>query len=422
MRIATALLVCAVLAFTLLPPEPHRPEILLPRGITEFETEVRVPALAVVRGHADGSTVRASNRFRGRALFVTTGSIGVTFRDFTIDGNRGILEQRAGLPDSITPFSKFTRANGILAEDARFLRVQNVRFREIAGFAVLAARSREVSIRGVRVEDSGSRNREGKNNTTGGILLEGGTSGFDVSSNTFRNVRGNGVWTHSRYTDPRNGPGRIAANRFDIIGRDAIQVGHATGVTVEANSGARIGFPPEEVDALPVGVDTAGNVDRSKYVSNRFEEIKGKCIDLDGFHHGEVRGNVCVNVMGGFGIVMNHFNPDMKPDGVVIADNEIHGAKFGALFVIGSGNRITGNRFLNLNYARCGCPYTQEDPRLLSSGIYLARGTVRPAPAHGNVIRDNILTGFGMDQNCIVAAPDVDRRKNEIASNVCQSH
>jgi len=409
-----------VLGLALLPDEPRRPVIALPPGIVEFDAEMSVPGLAVVEGHSTGSTVRASDRFRGRALFVTSGSTGVTFRDFTIDGNRAVLEQRTGLPDSITPFSRFTRANGILAEDARLLRIHNVHFREIAGFAVLVARSRHIFIRGVRVEDSGSRNPEGKNNTTGGILLEGGASGFDVSFNRFRNVRGNGVWTHSRYTDPRNGPGRIAHNGFDIIGRDAVQVGHATGVTVEANSGSRIGFPPDEVDALPVGVDTAGNVDRSKYVSNRFQEINGKCLDLDGFHHGEVRGNICVNVMGGFGIVMNHFNPDVRPDGVVIAENEIHGAKFGALFAIGSGNRIVGNKFLNLNYARCGCPYTPEDPRLLEAGIYLARGTVRPAPAHGNVIRDNVITGFGMAQNCIVAAPGVDGSNNEIAENVCR--
>jgi hypothetical protein len=117
---------------------------------------------------------------------------------------------------------------------------------------------------------------------------------------------------------------------------------------------------------------------------------------------------------------MNHFNPDMRPEGVIIADNRIDGAKFGALFAIGSGNRITGNSFLDLNYARCGCPYTREDPRLLESGIYLARGTVRPAPAHRNVIRGNLITGFGMAANCIVAAPGVDASRNQIAENVCR--
>lgn len=421
MRIAAALAACAALAVVLTPRAPRFHIISLPAGLVELHGEMPVPSFTIVRGHPNGTIVRASDRFHGRALFVTAGTTGVIFRDFSIEGNRAAHEQRAGLPDSITPFSRFTRANAILAEEVRSLRVERMRFREIAGFAVLAARSRDVIVERVRVEHSGSRNAEGKNNTTGGILLEGGTADFLVAASEFEHVRGNGVWTHSRYTDPRNGPGRIAHNRFIEIGRDAVQVGHATGVIVEGNQGRRIGFPPEDVDALPVGVDTAGNVDRSHYVSNRFEEINGKCIDLDGFHHGEVRGNLCIDVMGGFGIVMNHFNPDMRPDGVIISGNEIRGAKFGALFAIGSGNHITGNRFLNLNYARCGCPYTQADPHLLQAGIYLARGTVRPAPAHGNVIRDNIISGFGMSGNCILAAPGVDRSKNEMGNNLCRN-
>jgi hypothetical protein len=421
LRLAAGLAACAAMALLLTPRVPRLHVITLPAGLVEFHDEMPVPSFTTVRGHPDGTTVRAGGRFHGRALFVTSGTTGVIFRGFEIDGNRAHHEQRAGLPDSITPFSLFTRASGILAEDARSLRVEGVRFREIAGFAVLVARSRDVLIKDVRVDNSGSRNADGKNNTTGGVLLEGGTAEFLVTGSEFHHVRGNGVWTHSRYTDPRNGPGRIAHNRFFEIGRDAVQVGHASRVTVEGNVGKRIGFPPQEVDALPVGVDTAGNVDRSHYISNRFEEINGKCIDLDGFHHGDVRGNLCIDVMAGFGIVMNHFNPDMRPEGVVLSDNEIRGAKFGAVFAIGSGNRITGNRFLNLNYARCGCPYTQADPRLLQAGIYLARGTVRPAPAHGNVIRDNLISGYGMAGNCILAAPGVDRSQNEIANNVCRN-
>ena len=45
-----------------------------------------------------------------------------------------------------------------------------------------------------------------------------------------RNIRGNGIWTHSLYTSPRNGGGLIADNHFVSVARDAIQVGHATQV------------------------------------------------------------------------------------------------------------------------------------------------------------------------------------------------
>ena len=218
-------------------------------------------------------------------------------RDFTIDGNRAALETRSGLPPSDVPFAHFTRGNGVLAEGVASLSIERVSFREIAGFAVLVSRSRQVAIDSVQVTDSGSRNAAGRNNSTGGILLEEGTSDFRVGGSTFRNIRGNGLWTHSLYTSPRNSRGWFARNRFENIGRDALQVGHATDIRVEENSGARIGFPEEEIDienlALPVGIDTAGNVERCSYAGNRFQEIDGKCIDLDGFHDGEVRGNVC---------------------------------------------------------------------------------------------------------------------------------
>src|SRR5262249_50194755 len=147
--------------------------------------------------------------------------------------------------------------------------------------------------------NSGSRNVEGRNNATGGILLEEGVADFRVTGCVLHDIRGNGIWTHSLYTSPRNGPGEIDHNRVDLAARDAFQGGRAFGVRVEQNAGSYIGMPFEDVDvegrAYPVGIDTAGNVDHSLYAGNRFEEINGKCIDLDGFHHGEVRANECRN-------------------------------------------------------------------------------------------------------------------------------
>ena len=78
------------------------------------------------------------------------------------------------------------------------------------------------------------------------------------------------MWTHSLYTSPRNARGLFAGNIFDTIGRDALQVGHAFDVRVEGNSGRAIGLPADIVDATPVAIDTAGNVERSVYARNRF--------------------------------------------------------------------------------------------------------------------------------------------------------
>ena len=117
----------------------------------------------------------------------------------------------------------------------------------------------DVKLDHLLVEDSGSLNAKSRNNTTGGVLLEEGTDDFTVADSTFRNIRGNAVWTHSRYRSPRNSRGKIANVKVSEIGRDAIQVGHATGVVVEGNQGSRIGFPAEIVDVenggTPVGIE-----------------------------------------------------------------------------------------------------------------------------------------------------------------------
>ena len=203
------------------------------------------------------------------------------------------------VPPTGSRFADFFLHNGILIEDSDGLAVDHVDFANITNFAVLVAHSKNVLIDHVSVKDSGSLNAKGRNNTTGGILLEEGTNQFTVINSVFRNIRGNGAWTHSRYLSPRNSRGKIADNQFFDIGRDAIQVGHATEIGVSGNRGSRIGMAVDLVDVenggTPVGIDTAGNVDQSAYEGNSFDEIDGKCIDLDGFHDGSVRGNTCTN-------------------------------------------------------------------------------------------------------------------------------
>ena len=382
-----------------------------------LHAEVAIGPHTEVRGSA-GTVLKAASDFQGRAVIVVTGD-DVLLRDFAVDGNRAALEVRAGLPAYDTPFVRFTKGNGVLADGASHLRIQDVRFRNIAGFAVLASRARGVAIDEVSVSDSGGRNAAGRNNTTGGILLEEGTSDFSVTHSEFRNLRGNGVWTHSLYTSPRNARGLLAWNRFENIGRDALQAGHATEVRVEGNYGVRIGYPAEDVDAIPVGIDTAGNVDRSSYAGNQFFEISGKCIDLDGFHDGEVRGNVCVH-SGNYAIVMNNTNPDMQSERVRIEENLIDGARYGGIFVIGNENVVVRNRLLHLNTARCGCVYLAEEPEMLLSGIYLGQRAERPAPARGNVVEDNTITGFRMDRHCVGRAPSIGPDWNTVRGNQCR--
>jgi hypothetical protein len=403
---------CAAAAGVLMFPKPGRKIVRFAPGVTEVHYEI------AIEGGSDvsGGTLHAAADFRGRAVLAIRGD-GVRVHDMVIDGNREALEVRSGLPPSDVPFEKFTRANGILAAGVSGLDIQRVRFNHVAGFAVLASRSRGVTIERAAVSDSGSRNTAGRNNTTGGILFEEGSIDFRVTHSEFRNVRGNGVWTHSLYTSPRNARGVIAFNVFQELARDAIQVGHATGVRVEGNRGTAIGFPEQEVDienlAVPVGIDTAGNVDRCEYIGNTFDSVSGKCIDLDGLHDGSVTGNTCRD-LGNFGIVMNNSNPDMQSRNIRISGNTIQDARFGGIFVIGSGHWIAGNRLLNLDTARIA------GPDLLHSGIFLARGAARPDPARGNVIENNEISGFEMTGRCVAFEAGVDPAANTIRGNGCK--
>jgi hypothetical protein len=270
--------------------------------------------------------------------------------------------------------------------------------------------------------------------------LEEGTDDFEVRDSVFRRVLGNGVWTHSTFQSPRNFRGVIAGNEFATIGRDAIQVGHASAVRVEDNRGRLIGFPHDIVDVenggIPVAVDTAGKVDRSIYTRNHFEEINGKCFDLDGFHDGEVSFNRCVNrgtpenyPWGGYALVMNNANPDMQTRLITVHGNVFDGTRYGGIFVIGHDHRIVNNTLRNLNKARCmdsgavyGCTGYQGDPGLLEAGIYLGTRAEREAPARNNVVEGNVISGYRMKQNCIRSEPMLSPTANRVQGNRCSDH
>lgn len=427
-RIIGAAALTIAIAALVMGPRPHHQVIQLRPGVVRLHFEMIVGGDTEIAGAPGGTTLRRAPDFIGRGLITIRGA-NVWLHDFAMDGDRDGVEMPSSLPD--LPFAGYMRGSGILADGVTHLSIRNVRLSRIAGFAVLVSNSHDVAIDHVEIADSGSLDAAGRNNMTGGILLEEGTTDFRVTRCDFRKIRGNALWTHSLYTSPRLARGLFAGNRFDTVGRDAIQVGHASGVTVEENSGERIGFPVEEVDiehrAIPVAIDTAGNVDRSAYVRNSFAEIDGKCIDLDGFHDGEIRGNTCVNRgraedyrYGNYGIVMNNSNPDMRSRNIRILENEIVGASFGGVFVIGTGHLIARNRLLDLNRAHCGCPYLPDEPLMLGSGIYLGRGASRPDPAIGNTIEDNEITGFQMNTRCIVLAPGIQPLANVIRGNRCR--
>ena len=270
--------------------------IQLPGGVIEVSSELRLaPGAHDLEIAGAGTLFKAAKDFKGRAIFVAENARAIRFHDFSIDGNRVDFDQPIEMAPSENAFRIFYSHNGIVVDQVEGVEISELQFAAIPGFAVIASRSSKIRIKSVLVEDSGTRNAKGRNNTTGGILIEEGSSDFEVRNSRFLRIRGNALWTHSLYTSPRLHDGLFAANRFESIGRDAIEVGAASNIRVEDNTGDHIGYPPEAVDienlGTPVAMDTAGNVDHSTYARNTFEEIDGKCIDLDGFHDGAIEEN-----------------------------------------------------------------------------------------------------------------------------------
>ena len=413
----------------------------LPPGVIEVSSELRVaPGAHDLEIVGSGTMLKAGKDFKGRAIFAAEGARGLRMRDFSIDGNRAALAKPLEMAPPENAFRLYYPDNGVLLDRVEGAELSNLKLANVVNFAILISRSSAIRIRGVEVEESGSRNARGRNNSTGGIVIEEGSRNFEVRDCTFRRICGNGLWTHSLYTSPRSEDGLFAANRFDSVGRDAIQVGHATRVRVQENTGTRVGFPSEGVDfesgATPVAIDTSGNVDHSEYSGNKFEEVNGKCIDLDGFHDGAIRDNRCINrrppeeyPFGHFGIVMNNTDPDMRSENIEITGNDIDGTKFGGLFLMGSGHRVIGNVFRHLNKAECnenaarfGCIYKKDEPKMLESGIYLGRGVARFEETRGNVIRNNQISGHKMKTRCIAAGPGVSLAQNRIERNTCSDY
>jgi Right handed beta helix region len=414
--------------------------IKIPPGVIEIGSELKLAAgahdLEIV---GSGSMLKADEKFHGRAMIVAEGAQRIRIHDLALDGNRAVL----GTPLEMVPPENALRNyypnNGILCDRVEGLEIRTVRFSEVAGFPVLISRSSHIRIDDLLVEDSGSKNAKMRNNLTGGVLIEEASFDFEVKGSTFRRILGNGLWTHSLKTSGRLKDGAFTGNRFEVIGRDAIQVGHATNVKVEGNTGAGIGYPVEAVDVenggTPVGVDTAGNVDHTEYLKNHFEEINGKCFDLDGFHDGAVKDNECVNrkapkdyLYGHYGIVMNNTNPDARAENISIENNLIDGTKYGAIFVMGSRNHVRNNRLLHINMAGCNetkefvCIYKNDEPEMLESGIYLGRGIARMEETKHNEIRGNAIAGHKMKSRCITVGPGVSRSANTVAGNMCDDY
>lgn len=413
--------------------------VKLPPGTIEVVTELRVPPNAhdlEIVGEPT-TVIRAGREFQGRALLSISDSKGIRIRGVQFDGNRTELDRRIERPPAGTAYAQHFTANGVLISNSSNIHVTDSSFREVLGFSILGNAVKRVKIEKVRIEDSGSRTANNKNNTTGGILLEEGSDDFEISGCELRKISGNGIWTHSYPGSPRNYRGLIARNSIETVSRYAIQVGHANKIRVEDNRGKYIGYPASEVEQKgtesPAAIAISGKVDESVLTKNRFEDINGRCFDLDGFHDGEVSENTCINrgkaqdyEHGNFALMLNNTYPEMESQLVTIRDNVFDGTKLTGMFIIGKSHKITGNKLLNINKAGCNegservrCPQMPAELNFFRSGIFLAARADRASPAEDVLIEGNEIRGHKMATRCIMTSSIVLAAKQQIGKNLC---
>ena len=117
---------------------------------------------------------------KGSALLVIEGAKSVHLADFSIDGNRGQLAKPFEMAPPENAFRIWYPLNGILADQVEGLRIERIDITSVVHFPILISRSSSVRIQDVNVTNSGALNAKGRNNLSGGILLEEGTSDFEV--------------------------------------------------------------------------------------------------------------------------------------------------------------------------------------------------------------------------------------------------
>ena len=93
------------------------------------------------------------------------------------------------------------------------------------------------------ITESGSLDANGHNNGSGGVVLEEGVSDFEITHSLIGKIRGIGIWISSADVSSTATRGRISDNEFAILARAAIELNHATGITIENNTAHMIGFP-----------------------------------------------------------------------------------------------------------------------------------------------------------------------------------
>jgi hypothetical protein len=174
-------MIAIFLAAALLIDIPSTGVVELPAGETHLRWPVTIPKGSqhvTLRGNPKGSVLVLDAGFTGRAAIIAEGVSDLTLEGFAIQGNRTDQKSDWYLPLKEAAFADYYPDNGIVVRKSDQVVVRHVTFSRMRTFPLIVNASSNVTIDGVNIEDCGTLNRAGRNNTTGGILLEQGVAGF----------------------------------------------------------------------------------------------------------------------------------------------------------------------------------------------------------------------------------------------------
>jgi hypothetical protein len=247
--------------------------VTLPAGTVEISREIVLPPDVhdlLIKGN--GTTMKASATFRGRALLVLSGGTNVKMEGLTLDGNRDAVGRIATLPAAGTMLSRVIANNGIVAEGVTGLAISGLKASHIAGFAVLVNGGSGAKLTDVEVTESGGFNAQHHNNGMGGIALEEGAADFELRRCLIGGIRGAAITLRGVKR------GTIRESELNVISGDAVAADKVSGVTIRNNRARQIGFPPAETDGHSVCIRLAHSSDNVVEANTCVETVLGAMV------------------------------------------------------------------------------------------------------------------------------------------------
>ncbi len=161
--------------------------IRLPQGEVEVSSELTLaPGAHDLEIVGNETRLKAAANFKGRAILVLENAQRIHLHYLEIDGNRQILAGPLEMAPPENVFRVWYPDNGVLVNNVAGLQIERMHLANVVNFPILVSQSSNVRVWGSTVENSGSKNARGRNNLSGGILFEEGSSNFEVTARCSR--------------------------------------------------------------------------------------------------------------------------------------------------------------------------------------------------------------------------------------------